>query len=374
MKTLLTVIGTRPEAIKLSPILKLLTNHKSFTSKVCITKQHTDLLDPLLNNLCIEFDFQFNICKDVKTLHQSAANILSQFGNLLQEERPDLVIVQGDTTTAFIAALAAFYAQIPIAHIEAGLRTGNLNSPWPEEAHRILIDKIATYFFVPNLQAKRTLLSEGIADQNIWVVGNTSIDALRIVNQSTVLTNNSKSPFIIFTVHRRENQGEPLKEICLAITVLAQQYSNITIKVLIHPNPAIRALIIGMLAGIKNVELLEPMDHHCFIHLLRESLFVATDSGGIQEEAPFIGKPLLILRDTTERPEGINAGTACLIGTNANSIIAKCQELLCQPDILAKMSKVHFPYGDGYAAERIVKILDHTLRGVEVANAEFYYE
>lgn len=360
MKSILTIIGTRPEAIKLSPLLNAISMNKKFKNEVCVTGQHTDLLTPFLSDLKIPVNYHFNNDGQRSTLHQSAANILEQFGPVFEKSKPDLVVVQGDTTTAFIAALAAFYSCIPVAHIEAGLRTGHLHSPWPEEGHRCLISKLATYFFTPTLQAKETLIQEGVSSEKIWVVGNTSIDALRLARKSQ-RTFNSKNRNIVVTIHRRENHGEPFISICQALLALAEQFSDVRINFFLHPNPAIRATATNLLSGIKNIDLLEPMDHPSFIQLLDESTFIITDSGGIQEEATFMGKPILITRSTTERTEGIEAGTARLVGTKTSDIIASCKELLENPDVLRAMSKVHFPYGDGYAAEQILTIFEKVL-------------
>ncbi len=362
MKSILTVIGTRPEAIKLAPVLVAIRKNKYFESKVCVTRQHTDLLDPFLLNLKIIVDYQFRNHESGATLHKTAAHILEQFGVALTELKPDLVLVQGDTTTAFVATLAAFYSQIPVAHIEAGLRTTQLYSPWPEEAHRCLIDKLTTYFFAPTLQAQNALVAERVSPEKIWVVGNTSIDAIRLARKSSKLTRNSKWRVIIVTVHRRENHGEPLKEICHALRTIVELFPDVRIKFILHPNPAARNPVIDMLSGVSNIDLIEPIDHLSFIRLLDECIFVITDSGGIQEEVSFMGKPVLITRETTERPEGIQAGTARLVGTKSASIIACCKQLLENPDVLTSMSKIHFLYGDGYAAERIVTILDQELR------------
>ncbi len=354
MIKILSFIGTRPEAIKLAPILALLGKNRHFESRVCVTYQHTDLLKPLLSKLGVITDYEFEGSK--QSLPLTASKILQECGTIFEQFKPAIVLVQGDTTTAFAAALAAFYARIPIGHVEAGLRTGNLHSPWPEEAHRSLVDRLATYFFAPTEDAKNSLIAEGTSPERIWVVGNTSMDALRLLQKPAQTS--SKSRKILVTVHRRENQGEPLKEICHALNTIAEQFPDVEICIFLHPNPAIQHPVKRLLSHVRNIHLREPVDHLTFIHLLDESLFVITDSGGIQEEAPFIGKPVLIIRDTTERPEGIIAGTAKLVGTNSDAIISSCQELLNNPKTLAEMSKVHYSYGDGYAAERIVNVLE----------------
>jgi len=356
--TVLTVIGTRPEAIKLSPILLEISESKCFKNKICVTRQHTDLLDPFLLNLGIMVDYQFENYENNGSLHHSAANILKQFAEIFEKSKPDLVIVQGDTTTAFVSALAAFYSHIKVAHVEAGLRTGNIYSPWPEEAHRCLIDQLSSYFFAPTLKAKNRLISEGIASEKIWVVGNTSIDAVRLKRNFSKLVKDSKKRMIVVTVHRRENHGKPLKEICKALRFIAKNFPDIKILFFLHPNPLVCKPVVEMLSGIDNIDLMKPLDHSSFIKLLDDAVFVITDSGGIQEEATFMGKPALVVRNTTEREEGIQKMTARLIGTKSDDIIACCSELLENKKTLKNMSKIHFPYGRGYAAKRIVNILE----------------
>jgi UDP-N-acetylglucosamine 2-epimerase len=362
MKSILTIIGTRPEAIKLAPVLHVLNQNKKFKSQVCMTRQHSDLLDPLFSHLKIDVDYDFESPPKECTLPQCAALILEKLGFLLTDIKPDLVLVQGDTTTAFAGALAAYYSHIPVGHVEAGLRTDNLYSPWPEEGHRCLVDQLTTFFFAPTPHALNSLLEEGVSSHKIWVVGNTSIDAIRLVRKPPRTDNPAQQRIIIVTVHRRENHGEALTEICTALQQVAEQFSDVRIIFFLHPNPAIHLPAKEMLSGLKNIELQEPVDHPSFVQLLDECTFIISDSGGIQEEAPFMGKPVLIPRDTTERPEGLQAGTARLVGTRADEIIANCKDLLENDgNTLAAMSKVHFPYGDGYAAERIVNILETKL-------------
>ena len=362
MKSVLIVIGTRPEAIKLAPILVEINKNKFFINKVCVTKQHTDILDSFLLDLKINVDYQLKPLKKGSNLHQIAAHILSGLEEILIKAKPDLVLVQGDTTTAFAATLAAFYSHIPVAHIESGLRTNNLYAPWPEEAHRVLSDKLSTYLFTPTLEAKNNLITEGISPKKIWVVGNTSIDAIRLVHKGLKPSRYTKELSIVVTVHRRENQGRQLIEICKALYVIAKQFPEVKIRFLLHPNPAVRNVVIDKLSKIINIELIEPKNHISFVQLLDSCSFIMTDSGGLQEEAPFLGKPVLVLRDTTERVESLQAGTARLIGTEASNIIDSCKELLKKPDVIKTMSKKHYPYGDGYAAKRIVDILATKLK------------
>ncbi len=362
MKTILTVIGTRPEAIKLAPVLCAIDQSNRFVSKVCLTRQHTDLLDSFIINLKIAATYLLKNENRERTLYRCAAEILDQFGEVLEKSNPDLVVVQGDTTTAFTCALAAFYARIPVAHVEAGLRTGSVQAPWPEEAHRCMIDRLTTYFFAPTGQAKERLLLEGVSPKKIWIVGNTSIDSIRLaLSQASKLPDNPQEKKIVVTVHRRENHGKGLEEVCSAMSYLAKRFPSIRIQFFLHPNPNIRNTIMHRLSGFSNIELLEPMDHFSFIQNLSESLFVVTDSGGIQEETSILGKPVLVVRDTTERPESILAGTSKLVGTDFHRIVDNCQELIENEQVRISMSKVHFSYGDGYAAQKIVNILESEL-------------
>lgn len=363
MKTIITVIGTRPEAIKLAPIITAFESKKYFDHKICVTRQHTSLLDNILESMGISASYQFEPIESYGVLFQSATMILSQLGNILEQLRPDLIIVQGDTTTAFIAALASFYARVPVAHVEAGLRTGNRDAPWPEEMHRCLIDKISSYFFAPTNQAKINLINEGVVNDKIWIVGNTSIDAIRLLsNQEDGLRLDYRLPFILVTVHRRENHGKVLKEVCSALCLLAKKFPKIKILFCLHPNPSISDPAKAILSTIDNIECIQPVDHIGFINLLKASMFVITDSGGIQEEVTYIGKPILVIRDVTERPEIIESGLGILVGTNKNNIIKTVSRLVDDPILLAKMSKVSFPYGDGYAADKIVNILQKVFK------------
>lgn len=354
----MTIIGTRPEAIKLAPVLAALENNHHFESEVCITWQHTHLLAPFLKLLNIPTTYTLDLDPHLPSLCLKAAHILEKLAPVLERSKPDLVIVQGDTTTAFMAALAAFYSRIPVAHIEAGLRTGSLTSPWPEEAHRLLIDRLTNLFFAPTETAREQLLQEGIPPDHIWIVGNTSIDALRLLRTpSSPLLERT----ILVTVHRRENQGGNLEEICRALRKLAEKFLDVKIVFFLHPNPGIREPALRWLSETPRIELKDPVDHFSFVKFMDQALFIITDSGGVQEEAPFLGKPVVIIRDTTERPEGVWAGTARLVGTEEDKIVACCEELLENPETLAAMSRVHFPYGDGYAAERIVNVLEKEL-------------
>lgn len=360
MKNILTVIGTRPEAIKLIPLANALKNSAVLKNKICITSQHGSLLDSF--NIKTKADYHFKPREKNASLSESAAHMLLEFANLLRQIKPDLIIVQGDTTTAFIAALAGFYTKIKVAHIEAGLRSGNLNSPWPEEAHRIIIDKISNYFFVPTKKAKNYLINEGIKEDSIWIVGNTAIDAIRIIKESKKTKKNSlKNKIIAVTLHRRENHGKALINICNAIKLIAQEFPDVNISFCLHPNPAIDRKVRTILSEINNIELLPALEHRKFVELLDQSLFIITDSGGIQEESTFLGKPVLIARDTTERNELIEEGTGILVGSDIEDILKYSTMLLKDNNLLSKMSRPYFPYGNGYASEHIVKILEGIL-------------
>lgn len=363
MKTILTVIGTRPEAIKLAPILQCLGRHPFFHSSICMTGQHTSLVEPFISEFDLEVDYRINNLPNAQIpLHKCASHILSEFGDLLEKTQPDLIVVQGDTTTTFSAALSAFYQQIPIAHIEAGLRSGNIFSPWPEEAHRCFVDKITDYFFAPTIEARDNLLAEGIPQDQIWVVGNTSIDALRITRDKvTKLHNTSTKRKILVTLHRRENQEQPLDVLCRTIDKLIHLFPDIEVDCMLHPTPQVYNKMTEMLGSLERVTLHPPLSHTAFVRLMEECLLLITDSGGLQEEASFLGKPVFIFRDTTERPEGIQVGAARLVGTSETAILDSCKELLGNQDQLEAMSKVHTSYGDGFSAERIVSILEASI-------------
>lgn len=350
MKIVMIVIGTRPEAIKLFPVIRAFKGSKLCT-KNCIISQHTDLLAPLLVQLDIKIDHKLDV--NQASLQENTIQIMKGFAGILNANKVDLVVVQGDTTTAFAASLASYYAKIPIAHIEAGLRTGNLNSPWPEELHRYLIDKMASYFFAPTFGAYNNLIGEGISKEKVWLVGNTSIDAVRLtLTQGCILGN-----YMVVTIHRRENHGDGITRICEALLRL----KGIKIKVLLHPNPNICKVMRAMLSNKKNIELTKPMNYVDFIYCLNACSFILTDSGGIQEEASFLAKPVLIARETTERTEIIEYGIAELVGSDTADIVSSCNKLIFNEELRNSMSKQVFPFGDGYASEKIVNILNRVL-------------
>lgn len=361
MKKCLFILGTRPEVIKLYPLIQKCRKNKSFLTQVCLTNQHTDLIYPFLEGFEIDVDFSLSIKNSYLSLPHIFTKQVQKLEKVLLNAHPDLVIVQGDTTSAFSGALAAHYLKIPIAHIEAGLRTKNLFSPWPEEAHRRLIDQLSSYFFVPTAIAKKALLKEGIPPEIIWTVGNTSIDALNLLKAHIPKRPQSDKQLIIVTIHRRENQGDVLKGICSALKTVALSIDNVEIAFFLHPNPAVQKIVKSSLNEIKNISIRQPLDHLAFIEFMLKSSFIITDSGGIQEEAPYLGKPLLIARNTTERPESVMLGTARLIGTSPDKIVAHCIELLRCPTTLASMSKIHHPYGLGDSATQIINVLEQVL-------------
>lgn len=374
MKKNLIVFGTRPEAIKMAPLVKAFQNHpESFETKVCVTAQHREMLDQVLSLFEITPEYDLNIMKPGQDLYDITANVLVGMKSVLQDYKPDVVFVHGDTTTTFSAALAAFYQQIKIAHIEAGLRTGNIYSPWPEEANRQLTTQITSYHFAPTATSKANLLKENVLESRISVTGNTVIDALflalekihnnPLLEKEIIEKLTSLYPFdpskkiILVTGHRRENHGNGFINICTALKTLAQNNPTVDIVYPVHLNPNVQKPVKEILGGIPNVHLIEPLQYETFLYLMDKSYFIITDSGGVQEEAPSLGKPVLVMRDTTERPEALIAGTVKLVGTDTAKIIAEAQLLLDSPQAYTTMSKAHNPYGDGKACERIINFL-----------------
>lgn len=364
---ILAIFGTRPEAIKMSPLVKLLQKQSVFETKVCVTGQHREMLDQVLTLFDVVPDFDLNLMKTGQNLSELTSDILLKLKPILTEFAPDLVLVHGDTTTTFAGSLASFYQQIPVAHIEAGLRTGNLKAPFPEEANRHLTSVIAKYHFAPTAQAKQNLLAEQVAEENIWVTGNTVIDALikalRKIRRNAPLADELASCFpfldeqkklILVTGHRRENFGEGFERICLALADIARQHPQVQIVYPVHLNPNVAEPVHRLLSGIENLFLLEPQDYLPFIYLIDRAYLVLTDSGGIQEEAPSLGTPVLVMREFTERPEALEAGTVKLVGTDREKIVESVSQLLNNPQLHHQMSQAHNPYGDGKACERIV--------------------
>ena len=363
----LFIFGTRPEAIKMAPIIKrMLDSDGTFDIRICVTGQHRQMLDEVLHIFGIRPDYDLDLMKDNQSLAALTAACIKSLDSVIAAEQPDWVIVQGDTTTAMAGALAAYYHCIKVAHVEAGLRTGDKFHPFPEETNRRMIASIADIHFAPSRLASDNLIAEGVDESCIHIVGNTSIDAMRtaldmaydIDNSSLVTIPFDKKRIILVTAHRRENFGKPIRDICQAIkTVAARHSSEVHIVYPVHMNPNIVVPVRELLGGIENITLLEPLDYLSFMHLLNLSYMVLTDSGGLQEEAPAMGKPVLVLRETTERVEAIHAGTARLVGTHPATIIAQVENLLCNQSAYASMAKAVNPYGDGYTAQRISTIL-----------------
>jgi UDP-N-acetylglucosamine 2-epimerase (non-hydrolysing) len=365
MIKVLTVFGTRPEAIKLAPVIKELEKHSDkVISRVCVTAQHREMLDPFLRLFNIKPEWDLNIMKPNQTLFDVTVSALSKLGSLLEQEKPDIVLVQGDTTTAFVTALAAFYLKIKIGHVEAGLRTGDKYSPFPEEVNRRLISHLADLHFAPTERARANLLAEGIHKETIFVTGNTVVDSLFAIRElskdQNLLKNlplDPKRKLILVTAHRRESFGEGLKNICLALRKLVELDASVEIVYPVHLNPNVKEPVKRILGACERVHLIEPLDYVAFVHLMKRAYLILTDSGGIQEEAPSLGKPVLVLRKSTERPEAVEAGTAKLVGTDPEAIVNETLRLLNDHDAYATMANALNPFGDGRAAERIAKII-----------------
>ena len=370
MKKILTVFGTRPEAIKMAPLVHALASDDRFDAKVCVTAQHREMLDQVLELFEIVPDFDLNIMKPSQTLNDVTTAILVGLKPVLEEFQPDVVLVHGDTATTFAAALAAYYQQIKVGHVEAGLRTGNIYSPWPEEANRKLASAITSYHFAPTAGSKENLLKEGVAESDITVTGNTVIDALFWVrkklqeDKSLAVSLAAKFDFldldkklILVTGHRRESFGGGFERICEALRQIATMWPEIQILYPVHLNPNVQEPVTRLLNNLNNVFLIDPQQYLPFFYLMDRSAIILTDSGGIQEEAPSLGKPVLLMRDKTERPEAVEAGTVRLVGTNKNMIVEQVNTLLSNTAEYNKMSGAHNPYGDGNAVRRIIDVL-----------------
>ena len=362
MKKVLCVFGTRPEAIKMAPLVSELKKNKNLKTIVCVTAQHRDMLDSVLKIFNISPDFDLNIMKTDQSLEYITTKVISKITDIMQKLKPDLVLVHGDTTTAMATSIAAFYQHIKVGHVEAGLRTYNINAPFPEEINRQVIDKISTYLFAPTKLNEKNLKSEGLnKNQKIVVTGNTIIDALKTTVSRTYHNKNlnpaDNKRTILVTAHRRENFGLPLQNIANALKQLADDFDDVEIIYPIHPNPVVKNTVKNILSGHKRISLIEPLDVIDFHNFINHSYFVMTDSGGIQEEAPSLNKPVLVLRDETERLEGVKAGTLRLIGTNTNNIYREASRLLTDKNYYNKIAKIKNPYGDGLASKRIVKFI-----------------
>ncbi len=364
MKKVLIVFGTRPEAIKMAPVVKELQRRsEQFEVIVCVTGQHREMLDQMLSVFDITPDYDLDIMQPGQDLYDVSARILLGMRDVLTKEKPDLVLVHGDTSTSTFAALAAFYQQIPVGHVEAGLRTGNIYSPWPEEMNRQLNGRLCTWHFAPTETARQNLLKEHVDDKHIVVTGNTVIDALHWVVASgkavaPQFNRDEKRRMVLITGHRRENFGDGMKHICQSINALAEQFKDVDFVYPIHLNPNIRRPVQEIIDSSRsNVYLLEPLSYLEFVDMMQQCTLILTDSGGIQEEAPAFGKPVLVMRDTTERPEAIEAGTARLVGTDKETIINAVAELLTDAASYHAMAHAANPFGDGHAAERIAEFI-----------------
>ena len=362
MKTVMLVFGTRPEAIKMCPLVNELKTRKGLRTVVCVTGQHRQMLDQVLSAFHVEPDYDLSIMKDKQTLFDITTNILNRIKSVLEEVRPDVVLVHGDTSTTFVTALACFYLQIPVGHVEAGLRTYNIYSPYPEEFNRQAVSIISQYNFAPTARARDNLLHEGKRAETIFVTGNTAIDALQTTVREDYthpeLTWAEGSRLIVITAHRRENLGEPMHHMFRAIRRIMDEHPDVKAIYPIHMNPVVRQAADEELRGCDRIHIIEPMEVLDFHNLLARSYLILTDSGGIQEEAPSLGKPVLVMRDTTERPEGIDAGTLRLVGTNEDVIYRNFKQLLEDKDAYQAMAHASNPYGDGRACRRIADILE----------------
>ena len=365
---ILSVFGTRPEAIKMAPVVSALDNAAEFESRVCVTAQHRAMLDQVLRLFSIAPDYDLDVMAPQQRLARTTSRVLEGLDSVLSDFVPDLVLIHGDTSTTLAASLAAYYHRIPVGHVEAGLRTGDIYSPWPEEMNRRIAGAVARLHFAPTERAKQNLIAENVPDAYIYVTGNTVIDALlsvvEMLNSDEVLCQQLENSLgidpsrrlILVTGHRRESFGEGFRRICDALATLAQR-SDIQIIYPVHLNPNVRSSVYARLGGLANVRLMPPLDYLAFVCLMRRAYVILTDSGGVQEEAPTLGKPVLVMRETTERPEAVRAGTVRLVGTDQRQIVHEVERLLDDPAEWSAMSRAHNPYGDGRAAKRILQCL-----------------
>ncbi|TPV04218.1 non-hydrolyzing UDP-N-acetylglucosamine 2-epimerase [Acinetobacter baumannii] len=371
MKRVLLVFGTRPEAIKMAPLaLKLQQNIEDFETKVCVTGQHRQMLDQVLELFNLKPDFDLNLMKPGQTLSDVTSGVLKGLEQVFEEWLPDIILVHGDTATTFAASLAGYYHKVKIGHVEAGLRTGDLYSPWPEEANRQLTGVLANYHFAPTKSSYQNLVKENVNPETIIVTGNTVIDALLQVKDKVELDQdliqkfeqefkflNKNKKLVLVTGHRRENFGQGFLNICTALANLAKKFSDIQIVYPVHLNPNVQRPVNELLSGIDNIFLVQPQDYLPFVYLMNRSYLILTDSGGIQEEAPSLGKPVLVMRDTTERPEAVDAGTVRLVGTDVSTIEKSVSELLENTSVYNAMAAAHNPYGDGTSCQQIIDFL-----------------
>ena len=369
----LSVFGTRPEAIKMAPLVRALSADARFDAEVCVTAQHRDMLDQALRLFEIVPDYDLDLMRPGQTLHALTARIVEGLAGVFAQSRPEVVLVHGDTTTCLAATLAAFYSQIPVGHVEAGLRTGDLSAPFPEEANRVLCDRIARWHFAPTEGSASLLRAEGSPAERVFVTGNTVIDALLWVRDrvralpldvdgpvfgaAEALFSTPEAPLLLVTGHRRESFGQGFRDICGALRTLALRHPTLTVVYPVHLNPNVQAPVNELLSDVPNVILLKPLDYRPFVRLMDRATIILTDSGGIQEEAPSLGKPVLVMREVTERPEGLASGTVRLVGTDPARIVAEVEALLLDPEARAAMARRHNPYGDGHASMRILDAL-----------------
>lgn len=362
----LVVFGTRPEAIKMAPVVLRLKASAHTKVTVCVSAQHREMLDQVLDLFEIRPDFDLDIMRPGQTLASVTSAIIEKISDVIEQVRPDLVLVHGDTTTAFASALAAFYQKVAIGHVEAGLRSGNIHSPWPEEMNRRFVSEVTSLHFAPTKAARDNLLAEGVPSDRILVTGNTVIDALMSVTGKIRSDGGAETsfgqigrgrPIVLVTGHRRENFGQGIEAVCRALKRLAEQH-DLDIVYPVHPNPNVMRPVHNLLDDIRGIHLIEPLDYKSFVALMNRAHIIITDSGGVQEEAPSLGKPVLVMRDTTERPEAVAAGTVILVGVDENRIFEQASRLLTDQEHYAAMSAAHNPYGDGQAAERIARTIE----------------
>lgn len=373
MVNVLIVFGTRPEAIKMAPVVRTLRNSAKLKAFVCVTAQHRELLDSVLKLFEIVPDFDLNLMRPDQSLDQLTAGVVVEMGRVLDKLRPDLVLVHGDTTTTMAAALSAFYRKIPVGHVEAGLRSGNMYAPWPEELNRRVASLTTRFHFAPTEKAKANLMAEGVPEAHIHVTGNTVIDALQWVAGRIAASAEKTSYFarmfdylhpdrrlVLVTGHRRENFGDGFLSICRAVRRLAAR-EDVQVVYPVHPNPNVRGVVDSELSGHERVFLIEPLDYEPFVYLMQRASILLTDSGGVQEEGPSLGKPVLVMREVTERPEAVLAGTVRLVGSNTERIVSEVERLLDDSDAYAAMARAINPYGDGKASQRITHVLERDL-------------
>jgi UDP-N-acetylglucosamine 2-epimerase (non-hydrolysing) len=376
LRKIMVLFGTRPEAIKMAPVVQAIAGDKAFQCQVCVTGQHRQMLDQVLVLFAIAPDYDLDIMQHNQDLGDITSRVLLGMRGVLEQARPDLLLVQGDTTTCFAGALAGFYAGIPVGHVEAGLRTGNLAAPFPEEANRQLTSRLAKLHFAPTTRARKNLLDEGIGEDRIVVTGNTVIDALLSVRQfaakgrdfqqfgTAAKVIKDHQPYVLITGHRRENFGGGFTNICAAIATLARRHPLVHFVYPVHLNPQVQQPVHAMLGGLCNVHLIAPLEYGPFVMAMDRCRLILTDSGGVQEEAPSLGKPVLVMREITERPEAVEAGTVVLVGTNQAEIVTECERILAAgQEEGADRNNIVNPYGDGRAAERIVTALHHFFAG-----------